>query len=425
MRLRQDRATRWQQVPDGYRDLGPAEAERRSALAGRLREQFARWGYREVVTPTLEFLETIVHGTGPGIEDQLVKVIDGAAVLALRPEMTVPIARLAAMRLLRSAAGPLRLCYVAPVFRSQERGLGRLREFTQAGVELLGASSPDGDAEVVALAVESLRAAGVPGATIRLGHLGLLNDLLQELPEGLQADVRARLYRREFVGIGNAASDGPPARLLRALPELHGLDGLERAREFATSPTSRAALRELEGVIEQLRAYGVADAVEIDLSVIRDFSYYTGIVFEAHGQGAAYPLLGGGRYDTLLSRFDADCPATGFALGLERVLAAAPQEPALPCDLLIVTDAHRRAPALSLASELRRAGVRVLVTGALDWPTALRWARVEGIVRVARVEGEDIWLYDARAGREWSTGRRQLVAALTPQHEVKVVAWSH
>src|SRR5213078_884615 len=263
MRLRQDRATRWQQVPDGYRDLGPAEAERRSALASRLREQFARWGYREVVTPTLEFLETIVHGTGPGIEDQLVKVIDGAAVLALRPEMTVPIARLAAMRLLRSAAGPLRLCYVAPVFRSQERGLGRLREFTQAGVELLGAPSPDGDAEVIALAVESLRAAGVPGTTIRLGHLGLLNDLLQELPEGLQADVRARLYRREFVGIGNAALDGPPARLLRAL----------------------------EGVAEQLRAYGVADAVEIDLSVIRDFSYYTGIVFEAHGQGAGYPLL--------------------------------------------------------------------------------------------------------------------------------------
>src|SRR5207247_2639853 len=116
MRLRQDRPTRWQQVPDGYRDLGPAEAERRGALAG-----------------------------------------------------------------------PLRMCYVAPVFRTQERGLGRLREFTQAGVELLGASSPDGDAEVIALAVESLRAAGVPGATIRLGHLGLLNDLLQELPEGLQA----------------------------------------------------------------------------------------------------------------------------------------------------------------------------------------------------------------------------------------------
>src|SRR5207249_279227 len=115
-----------------------------------------------------------------------------------------------------------------------------------------------GDAEVIALAVESLRAAGVPGTTIRLGHLGLLNDLLRELPEGLQADVRARLYRREFVGIGNAALDGPPARLLRALAELHGLDGLGRAREFATSPTSRGAVGELGGVAGQLRAYGVA-----------------------------------------------------------------------------------------------------------------------------------------------------------------------
>src|SRR5207245_1133903 len=112
MRLRQDRATRWQQVPDGYRDLGPAEAERRSALASRLREQFARWGYREVVTPTLEFLETIVHGTGPGIEDQLVKGIDGAAVLALRQAMTVQIARLAAMRRRRCGPGDLRDCFV-------------------------------------------------------------------------------------------------------------------------------------------------------------------------------------------------------------------------------------------------------------------------------------------------------------------------
>src|SRR5438128_11768382 len=122
------------------------------------------------------------------------------------------------MRLLRSAAGPLRLCYVAPVFRSQERGLGRLREFTQAGVELLGAPSADGDAEVIALAVESLRAAVVPGTTIRVGHLGLLTDLLQQLPEALQADVPARLYRRVLVGIGHVPLDGPPARFLRACP---------------------------------------------------------------------------------------------------------------------------------------------------------------------------------------------------------------
>src|SRR5207245_10318797 len=116
----------------------------------------------------------------------------------------------------------------------QERGLGRLREFTQAGVELLGASSPDGDAEVIALAVESLRAAGVPGATIRLGHLGLLNDLLQELPEGLQADVRARLYRRDVVGTGNAALEGPAARWLRGAPALHGVRGREGAAWVAT-----------------------------------------------------------------------------------------------------------------------------------------------------------------------------------------------
>jgi ATP phosphoribosyltransferase regulatory subunit len=424
MRLRQERVTHWQQVPDGVKDLAPAEAERRSALAARLREQFARWGYREVLTPTLEYLETILHGAGPGIQDQVVKIVDGAELLALRPEMTVPIARLAATRLLRGAAAPLRLSYVATVFRRQEPGQGRLREFTQAGVELLGERSLDGDAEIIALAVESLRLARVPGAIVHVGHLGLLSDLLAGLSDDQRSEVRARLYRREFVGIEDVLPDRPVARLLRALPELHGSAGLARASSLATSAVSRAALEELTELLQRLQAYGVADAVEIDLGVIRDFSYYTGVVFEASGQGVGYPLLGGGRYDTLLARFNADCPATGFALGLERVLAAAPEEPPVPPDLLIVADERTRAGSVELATDLRRAGLRVLVTIAMDWPVAVQWAATEGIARVARLEGEEIWLRDLRAQSEGSTGRRQLIATLTRQPEAGIT-WSH
>lgn len=425
MRLRQERATRWQQVPDGVKDWAPPEAERRQALAARLREQFARWGYREVVTPTLEYLETILHGAGPGVQDQVVKIVDGADLLALRPEMTVPIARLAATRLLRGAPGPLRLSYVATVFRSQEPGQGRLREFTQAGVELLGERGLDGDAEIIALAVESLRLARVPGAAVHVGHLGLLGDLLAGLSEEQRSDVRSRLYRREFVGIENVLPDRSVARLLQALPELHGSAGLARASGLATSTASRTALAELGELIERLRAYGVADAVEVDLSVIRDFSYYTGIVFEAYGQGAGYPLLGGGRYDALLARFNADCPATGFAMGLERVLATTPEEPVGFRDLLIVADGRTRAESVGLASELRQAGLRVLVTMAMDWPAAVRWAEAEGIGRVARIDGEEIWLHDTGTKREGPTGRRQLIATLPRRPETRGAVWSH
>src|SRR5574341_1665204 len=148
MRLRQPSSARWQQVPDGARDLLPADAARRTAAAAALRDEFQRWGYREVGTPTLEFLETILQGAGAGVADRLFKIVDrGGELLALRPEMTVPIARLAATRLLAEAPAPLRVSYVAPVFRGQEAGRGRLREFTQAGVELLGDASPDADAE--------------------------------------------------------------------------------------------------------------------------------------------------------------------------------------------------------------------------------------------------------------------------------------
>ncbi len=176
---------------------------------------------------------------------------------------------------------------------------------------------------------------------------------------------------------------------------------------------------------EQLRAYGVADAVEIDLSVIRDFSYYTGIVFEAHGQGAGYPLLGGGRYDTLLARFDADCPATGFALGLERVLAAAPEEPVESRDLILVADERSRLQVVRLAADLRGAGLRVLVATGMDWPAVLRWAEACGVTKVVRVVSEEMWLYDATTRRESLITRNQLLISLTPQSEPRVVAWSH
>lgn len=414
MRSRSREAERWRQVPPGLRDVLPPEAARRRRVIVQLREEFRRWGYREVATATLEYLDTFVHGAGPSIQDQLFKIVDsGGELLALRPDMTLPIARMAATRLLPGAATPLRLAYVAPVFRGQESGGGKSREFTQAGVELLGDGSLDADAEVIALAAECLRRVRVTNAVVNVGHLGFLDDLLSGLGAEEVEEIRVRLYRKEFAGIEQAASDQTLARLLRNLPTLHGPEAITSAREFARTPRAQEALDDLDGLVARLQEYGVGDLVSIDLSIIRDFSYYTGIVFEAYGTGTGYPLLGGGRYDGLLARFGAACAATGFALEVDRVLEAAPGDGPTPPDLLLAADGSDRAQAVALAQELRGLGRRVTVRLGGDWAQAMRQAEAEGISGVGWIEGEQVRFYERRTGREQMMDRRELVAALT------------
>ncbi|OLC29579.1 MAG: ATP phosphoribosyltransferase regulatory subunit [Armatimonadetes bacterium 13_1_40CM_64_14] len=423
MRVRSPLNGRWQQVPAGVRDYAAPEAARHSALAASVRSEFMRWGYAEVRTPPVEYLETIVRGAGAGIQDHLFKIVDtGGELLVLRPEMTVPIARLAATRLLPQTASPLRLSYVADVFRGQNEGRTQLRAFTQAGVELLGEGTLDADAEVIALAATCLRRAGVPDAVVHVGHLGFFDDLLAALPADTQDEIRARLYRKEFAGIEHAIPDPSLAGLLRLLPDLHGDDAVTRATPFATSARSLAALADLETLMARLRDYGLADIVRFDLSIIRDFSYYTGVVFEAYGAGSGYPLAGGGRYDTLLGRFGAECPATGFALGLDRVLSVLPTDGDVSIAVVLVADPSQRSDAIQIATDLRRRGVSVLILGAAD--DAPITAQRNSYQWVVRMTVDGIVLQDMRTETQRLVDRATLIAVLGTPSGDRVSEWT-
>jgi len=423
MRVRSTQSGRWQQVPAGVRDYAAPDAARHSALAASVRSEFMRWGYAEVRTPPVEYLETIVRGAGAGIQDHLFKIVDtGGELLVLRPEMTVPIARLAATRLLPQAAGPLRLSYVADVFRGQDEGRTQLRAFTQAGVELLGEGTLDADAEVIALAATCLRRAGVPDAVVHVGHLGFLDDLLAALPVDTQDEIRARLYRKEFAGIEHAIPDPSLAGLLRLLPDLHGDDAVTRATPFATSARSRAALADLETLMARLRDYGLADIVRFDLSIIRDFSYYTGVVFEAYGAGSGYPLAGGGRYDTLLGRFGAECPATGFALGLDRVLGVLPNNGDVSTAVVLLADPPQWSEAVQVATDLRRRGVSVLILAAAA--KAPITAQRNSYRWVVRMTAEGIFLQDMRTETQRTVDRATLIAVLSTPPGDRVSEWT-
>ena len=369
--MQRDPRERWQLIPSGTRDWLPHPAARlRAATAGVLAEA-ARWGYREVATPTLEYLEVLVRGEGADAADRLFKLVDrGGELLALRPEMTTPVARLVATRL-REEPVPLRVAYAGQVFRGREAGSARLREFPQAGCELIGPQSVEADAEIVALAVGALRAAGASGYSVSLGHVGFLQGVLAglDLPEDAAAAVRALLYQKDFVGLRDLLERhrAPADRLdaLMALPALRGGGALEEARRLVHTPEGREVVRDLERLGEALAAHGVDDTVTIDLSIIRDFEYYTGIVFEGHTAALGAPLLGGGRYDRLLERFGVPLPATGFAIRLERVLAAEVAEGAddtarawVP-DVVVAAEAGCGPEAAACARALRARGLAV------------------------------------------------------------------
>lgn len=350
------RPPRWQQLPRGMRDWKPADLAALRSLEAALRGEFTRWGYREVATPALETFDAVSRGVGDVAPDALFKVLDRSGeILVLRPDMTVPLARLVAMG--DPADADARYCYFASVFRGQEPTRGGQRQFHQAGVERIGRGGPDADAELIALAVAALEIAGGGDFQIGIGHAGFLRALLAEsgLDTEDQQTAQSLLIRRDFVTLRALLAESPPpiADLVLALPELRGEAALRRA---AAVPAAAVSLAELREVVEALAAYAVADRVEIDLGLIRDFDYYSGVVFEGYARGHGLTLLGGGRYDGLLSRFERALPAIGFAIETERVLAWRGADGFASAPLRVAYTASRRRDALLVTRSLRARG---------------------------------------------------------------------
>lgn len=360
------------QIPYGTRDFLPHEARWKRAIEAALAVMFVRWGYDEVVTPTIEYLDTLTLGAGCDLQQNLFKFFDkNNHILALRPDMTTPMARVAASRL-RQTSLPLKLFYLTNVFRYEQAQAGRQCEFYQAGVELMGADGPTGDAEVIALAVESMLEAGLDEFQISLGQVDFIHGIMEEsgLPQQQRQQVKQAMLSRDLVGLGEilAASglNSQVRELLQQIPVLHGREEMiHQALSMTTNEKSRSALDNLMEIYRLLKVYGVDRYVNFDLGIIRDFDYYTGMVFEGYTPGLGFPLCGGGRYDQMLNSFGADCPSTGFALGIERIMLALERQGKTgkpeAKNVYVAWQSGKLAEAITEAARLRRDGYSVEV----------------------------------------------------------------
>jgi len=355
--------------PTGVKDYVPEVVDRLRHVELSVLTCMDSWGYRQIITPTLEFYDT-VGAASATLDKKLFKLLDqNGRTLVLRSDMTAPIARVVSS-LLKNVPLPLRLSYHSNVFRAFAEEAGKESEFFQTGVELVGDGSPEADAEVIALAIASLQAAGIHEFKIALGHIGFLNGLFQEmLPDRVaeQQALKACLLSRDYVEYRHLLHRYQLAtEVTEALESILRLNGTEQvweqATRYARDPVALQALQHLRGILEVLRAYGVHEHVLIDLTMVGDFTYYTGMTFEGYASGLGFPVVSGGRYDNLLGQFGRPAPATGFAVKTNRILEIVGSGNQANARILVLYDEAGRGEALAYATGLRHKGQTAVVT---------------------------------------------------------------
>lgn len=319
--------TKYFRRPAGVKDYLPSEVRRKRQIEEIIGDILEKWGYEEVITPSFEYLETFVMSGKPSFAENVFKFFDRqGGVMALRPDITTSIARMVATHYSNHDI-PLRFCYMGNVFRFQELRKGRAQEFYQIGAELIGISGIEADIEIILLASRILKQIGIKNFIINVGHIKFLEGLLDEIDDApsLKEKIGQAIKDKNFVWLKSLTE----ANILRpdinkiflALPQFYGGPKiLDELTEFPLNEKCREAISELERLWEMLKGF---DDIRLtfDPGLARGMDYYTGIVFEIYSPQAGFPLGGGGRYDTLLDKFNGSRPATGFALTEEVILS--------------------------------------------------------------------------------------------------------
>ncbi|WP_338471820.1 ATP phosphoribosyltransferase regulatory subunit [Niallia sp. XMNu-256] len=354
--------------PLGMRDTLPELYEAKHRTRSFISEEMKKWGYQFIETPALEYYETV--GTASAILDgQLFKLLDQQGhTLVLRPDMTSPIARVAASKLLKEDL-PLRLAYSANVYRAQQREGGRPAEFEQIGVECIGDSTMSADGEGIALLISSLEKAGLQHFQLSVGHIGFIREFFIDIlgTEERVKTLTTFLYEKNYVGYREHVKQLPLSsidkqRLIDFLSLRGGEEVIEAAINLLENNKGIEAIQDLKALWDILKDYGeVGKRVKFDLTLVSHMTYYTGILFEVYADQVGFPIASGGRYDRLLSQFGKETGATGFAIRLDRLLEALDNFEKREPVKCIIFSGERRKEAFQLAAEKRNEGMKVIL----------------------------------------------------------------
>ncbi|MHB1452761.1 MAG: ATP phosphoribosyltransferase regulatory subunit [Saccharofermentanales bacterium] len=389
-------------TPDGVQDVLPGECAVKREIEGNLRRLFALNGFVEIETPTLEFYDVFAAGEGFAPQEGMFKFFDHSGrILVLRYDGTIPAARVAST-VLKEEQPPLKLSYIGNMFRFNEIGGGKQREFTQAGVEILGPRSPEADAQAVELAIESALAAGISDLQVSIGDVEFFNGLLGEWNiTGDDASLLQKLIDgKESVTIRDFCTRlGLPGKsgevLAKMMYSYKTKELIDEMRLLVNNPRSLGALDNLSRVLEILEDCDMAKYISLDLGMLQSLNYYTGIIFKGFTYEIGFPLFSGGRYDNVVGQFGRGMSATGFSLGVNFVMNALRRQGKLPSDtgpgLLVGYGAGGRKAAFDYIRSKRGEGVQVLMDCMGLSPSELAdHAASKGIAKAEYVDGQGI-----------------------------------
>lgn len=359
-------------TPEGVRDIYNGECSQKLKLQERLHRVFHKYGYEDIITPTFEYFEVFGKEVGTIPSKDLYKFFDREGnTLVLRPDITPSVSR-ACAAYFSPDKEPLSLCYTGNTFINTSGYRGQLKENTQMGVERIGDGSADADAELLAMTVECLLAAGLTEFQISIGQAKYFKSLEQEagLDEEDGEYLRGMISQKNPFGVEEFIQEKKlspeTARSFIELPQMFGsVEVLQKARALTENPCALEAVSRLEEIYEIMKLYGYEKYVTFDFSMLSRYEYYTGIIFQAYTYGTGEPLVKGGRYDKLLKHFGKDAPSIGFAIVVDSLLLALSRQKILleeedGREILFYTS-DKRAEAIGKAQELRAQGKAVVL----------------------------------------------------------------
>ena len=317
-------------TPEGVRDIYNEECEKKLELQDRLHKALKQHGYHSIQTPTFEFFDIFGKEVGTIPSSELYKFFDREGnTLVLRPDITPSIARSAAKYFMDEDM-PIRLSYMGNTFINNHSYQGRLKESTQLGAELIGDDTVDGDAEMIAMAIDALKSSGLKDFQISVGHVEFFRGLMEAagLSEEQEEVIRELIANKNFFGVEEEISD---CSMNQNLKELFGMLGtiydnaasFEEAKTYAADyPRVYKAIRRLEDLDAVLKIYGVDKYVTYEFGMLSSYHYYTGVIFAGYTYGSGEPIVKGGRYDKLLTYFGKDAASIGFAIVVDQLMAA-------------------------------------------------------------------------------------------------------
>lgn len=350
------------------RDWLPEEARTVGELARRVLACFELYGYQRVTLPVFEYADVFERGLGALDASEVLRFVEpeSGELVAIRPDMTPQVARLVTSRL-RDAPLPARLCYEGSVVRLRRERARRRRQVPQAGIELVGAPARAGDLEMLGVAVDAVRAAGLADFVLDLSHARVAGSLVEAADPEHRLGLVEALSLRDRAGVAGAASRAGLAQGVRAaLVALLDHDGSsevapEVRRALDATPAAEA-LEQLDALALEVLRGGLAARLFLNLGEVRHLAYYTGVQFQILAEGPGEAVASGGRYDGLFAKFGAARPAAGFAVDLDNLAwAVGGQAPAEQTRVLL--DGGEPTELLALATRLRARGRAVVIGG--------------------------------------------------------------